>query len=400
MSGPPTVAFVVPRYGEGFSGGVEAQCRRMAMDARAAGWSVTVLTTTAGGLPEGPERFPPGPAELDGISIARFRLDSRRVARFAPCHHRLAISPRSVPAKDRETWAREGVVEPAFYDALAAAARVCDAVVFLPYLPYLFNARALDVEGISERAVVVPCLHDEGAAHAPEVRALLARCALVLFNCEAERDFAVRRLGVVPRASIVLGEHVPDVPSTTVEPPHEAGPGSAPYVLCCGRVEAAKGTPWLARLHARHVRSHPTAPVLALAGSGDAVVGDGVRSHGFVSADALHRLMAGALALVNPSRLESFSLVVMESWLHARPVIVNRRCAVTRSHVERSGGGLLFDDLASYASALDALARDPAWADELGRRGQEYVRARYSHDVVASRMRRAIEGLRHATARP
>ena len=61
------------------------------------------------------------------------------------------------------------------------------------------------------------------------------------------------------------------------------------------------------------------------------------------------------MALVSPSANESFSLVLLEAWVAGVPAVVNGRCAVTREHCERSGGGLWFDGYAQFEAVVDRL---------------------------------------------
>jgi hypothetical protein len=101
-------------------------------------------------------------------------------------------------------------------------------------------------------------------------------------------------------------------------------------------------------------------------------------------------VFAAALALCQPSLHEGFSIVIMESWLQGRPVLVHSDCAVTRSHVERSGGGYAFNDYASFSTALHTLHAEPAHAASLGQRGKAYVLQHYSWDAVIDRLLRGI----------
>ena len=75
---------------------------------------------------------------------------------------------------------------------------------------------------------------------------------------------------------------------------------------------------------------------------------------GFVSAQDKADAYAGALALCQPSLLESFSLVMMEAWLAGTPALVHGRCAVTRDHCLASNGGLFFEDYFEFVEALDS----------------------------------------------
>jgi glycosyltransferase involved in cell wall biosynthesis len=102
---------------------------------------------------------------------------------------------------------------------------------------------------------------------------------------------------------------------------------------------------------------------------------------------------AGALALCQPSVNESFSRVVMESWLNEVPVVVHAACAVTVGHCRRSGGGLWFREFPDFAAAVDLLADDPGLRRRLGAAGRRYVLAECSWDTVCARIVQAVAEL-------
>ena len=95
-------------------------------------------------------------------------------------------------------------------------------------------------------------------------------------------------------------------------------------------------------------------------------------------------------ALCQPSLYESFSIVLMESWLQGRPVLVHADCPVTSEHVATSGGGFTFHDYASFRDMLNYLLDNPTVADEAGQRGRSYVLEHYNWHVV---MERLVQGI-------
>ncbi len=97
------------------------------------------------------------------------------------------------------------------------------------------------------------------------------------------------------------------------------------------------------------------------------------------------------LALVNPSVLESFSIVLMEAWLEGTPAIVASGSEVMREHCEESGGGFVFDSYETYRDAVNQLLDEPEIGRRLGQAGRNYVRGEYSWPAVRRRLQTTIE---------
>jgi glycosyltransferase involved in cell wall biosynthesis len=160
-----------------------------------------------------------------------------------------------------------------------------------------------------------------------------------------------------------------------------------PFLLYAGRKAREKNTPLLLEYFARYRLTHPTRPLkLVLAGSGGVRIpprlSEDIVDLGFVPPQDKADAYAAALALCQPSLLESFSLVMMEAWLSGMPVLVHGRCAVTREHCLASNGGLFFEDYFEFTEALDALAADEPLRQRLAANGRAYVLARYTWDRV------------------
>jgi glycosyltransferase involved in cell wall biosynthesis len=103
-----------------------------------------------------------------------------------------------------------------------------------------------------------------------------------------------------------------------------------------------------------------------------------------------HRLIRHALATCQPSLNESFSIVMMESWLLGTPVLVHAECVVTREHVVQSGGGLYFANQDEFNAVLELMLKDQVLSHSLAAAGFRYVRERYNWDAVIKRFDRAL----------
>ncbi len=89
---------------------------------------------------------------------------------------------------------------------------------------------------------------------------------------------------------------------------------------------------------------------------------------------------------------EAFGLFVFEALAMGVPVVVPRHGAFTEL-VEATGGGVLCepDDVGSLARALEKLLADPQGAREMGMRGREVIRERFTVEHTAQKTVRVFE---------
>ena len=112
---------------------------------------------------------------------------------------------------------------------------------------------------------------------------------------------------------------------------------------------------------------------------------------GFLSDSDRDDALAAAAAYVQPSRFESFSRTIMEAWLAGTLVIANGGSAVVRQHCERSGAGLVYDDVLELEECLAFVASDSDAAAAIARPGRDYVLANYQWPDVLDRIEKALD---------
>jgi len=137
--------------------------------------------------------------------------------------------------------------------------------------------------------------------------------------------------------------------------------------------------------------------LLVLIGGGDIAIPESVKDDvydlGFVSKQDKYNAMAAAELLCQPSHNESFSLVIMESWLCGRPVLVSSQCAVTKDFAKRSNGGLYFKDYFEFEGCVQYILQNPEAAAELGANGGAFVRENFEWDVIVEKYRTFFQKL-------
>lgn len=386
----PPVAFVTPWYGPDIPGGMEAETRRTAEHLAAAGLRVEVLTTCIRDFYAdwGKNAHRPGATVHNGVTVRRFAVRRRKRAAFDAVNARL-MAGRSVTPAEEQTYIREMFACPDLFDYLQ---RRNDDTLLI-FIPYMFATTVMGVPIWPQRAIVIPCLHDEAYARMAVYRRVLPQARALLLHTYAERDLAERLLGPAgAQLRLVVGEGVDGDWSADGAADREGARFrhdynlAGPLVLYVGRREPGKNTPLLLRHWARYVAERQSAATLLLVGPGD--VGPlpaQTRDLGFVPRQTKYDALAAADCFVLPSVNESFSIAIMESWLAGTPVLVNGACAVTKEHVLRSNGGLYFDNYAEFAAALDRLLADRPLAQRLGEQGRRYVRANYRWPTIVER---------------
>jgi glycosyltransferase involved in cell wall biosynthesis len=258
--------------------------------------------------------------------------------------------------------------------------------------PYLFGTTFWSAAAQPSRALLVPCLHDEPEARTAPMRALLGRVRGCLFLSRAEEALA-RTLAPV-RTSRVVGVGVdvaPPLPAERVAEIRAQLGLQRPYVVSVGRVEEGKRADALVDLMAAYRRRHGDLD-LVLAGSGPYRPPGWVKRIGFLDDEAKRAVVAGAVASVSASRMESFSLVLLEAWSEGTPTLSDAACGPMAEHTRDSGGGLVYHGAGSFTAGLQTLLQ-PGARERFGAAGRAYVLDRYSWDAVRDRFRSAVEEL-------
>ena len=289
----------------------------------------------------------------------------------------------------------QGPYVPEIVPWLLSRATEYDVVVFFTFLYYTTWA-GLPVAAALGPTVLHPTAHDEPSLQLNIFRILFRHPAAFACSTEEERSLLGERFGV-RQPSAVIGVGV------DLQPPDDGGRafraayglGDRPYLVFLGRVDPSKGSVELLEFFAAYKNSAPGPLALV-------VIGDPVRplqDHpdvirtGFVSETLKESALSGSLALVQPSYFESFSMVLTETWAHAKPVLVQGHCDVLVGQCRRSGGGIPYRGYAEFGAAVDLLREDPALRRRLGQAGRLHVEERYAWDSVLDRYEELLESV-------
>lgn len=383
------ISFVLPWYGPDLPGGAEAEARRTIQHLQAAGVPVEVLTTCTRDLYADWSRnyHQPGTTQINGTTVHRFPVEPRDRQAFDRVNIRL-MNNLPIGADDERVFLEHMIRAPRLTEFIRQEAR--DRLYV--FMPYMFSTTYAGVLAAPDRAVMIPCLHDESYARLAIYRDMFAAARAQVFHTEAERALA-GRLFPEPAAQVraVLGEGVDTDTRAEADRFRREYGLQGPFVLYAGRREAGKNTPLLLDYWSRYWPGDGRARglKLVLIGPGEvavpAGVGESVIDLGFIPAQDKLDAYAAAELFCLPSINESFSIVLMESWLSGTPALVHGDCAVTREHCLRSNGGLYFTSYPEFAATLNYLLDNRETAAQLGRQGRAYVQANYRWDIIIPR---------------
>jgi glycosyltransferase involved in cell wall biosynthesis len=380
------LAFVVPRYGQHILGGAETFVREMAEALVGAGHAVEVFTTCATDLLKWENDLPAGTSCIGGVTVLRYPIEWMNRKRYLELFNKIVFNqPTSLD--EQFEWLHTAPHSPQLYQAINRRLHDFSLFFFAPYpFPLIHYAAAI----APSHSVIWPCLHDENYAYLAPTQLMLRQARGLMFNTLPEYELAARRLKIDHPHAHIIGFGMKPYQADSHR--FRAATGvTEPFVLYSGRLESSKNVPLLIDYFIRFKSRHPGALKLALLGDGPVKVKHpDVIMLGFKQGRDKLDVYSAASVLCQPSVNESFSIVIMESWLSGVPVLVHCDCDVTYYHVTQSAGGLVFCNYEEFEAALGLLTTNAELNTRMGEAGRQYVSREYGWPAVLARFETAL----------
>jgi len=379
------LAFVTPWYGN-IPGGAESECRRTVENLQKHGIEVEILTTCVKEFLSdwSTDFYEEGIYNLNGVSIHRFSVRKRDTARFDKINYKLMRGLEISPDEEK-TFMREMVNSPGLYSYIAEHGTDYDYFLFIPYM---FGTTYYGSCIYPEKSVIIPCLHDESYAYLNIYKTMFENVKGIIFHASPEKILA-NHLYNLNNMQTVLGEGIDMDFVYNPDRFREKYGIKTDFILYAGRKEAGKNVPLLIDFFARYKKHRKNELKLVLIGSGTIEIPSESRNDiidlGFVPLQDKYDAYAAATFLCQPSLNESFSIVIMESWLCKSPVLVHGNCAVTKDHCIKCNGGLYFNDYYEFEGCLDFYLGNPAIRKIMAENGMSYVIENFSWDKIVEK---------------
>jgi glycosyltransferase involved in cell wall biosynthesis len=387
--------YVVQRYGEDIVGGSEAACRQFAEHLTTIGHDVTVLTSCAKSYVTWEDVYEPGESSLNGVKIQRLPVIGPRTPEtFGPMDQWL-MSGKGAPSMwEHERWARlMGPNMRGLREWLITHAHKFDVAVFMTYL---YTSTTLGLPAIAGRIPTVfqPTAHKEPPLKVGIFDATFRLPDAFLFFTPEEKEVVRARFLLEPEGEVIgIGIDDPQEIQTPQEFRQQYGLKSENYLIYVGRLDPMKGVQQLCDFFVAFKSRNNDDLKLVLAGEAvtDLPSHPDIIVTGFLDEPMKHAAIKGSLALVQSSYFESFSIVLCEAWVQARPALVQGASPVLRGQAMRSGGAIAYEGFAEFEQAVQMLAENPDLATSMGLAGQKYVEQNYKWPVVLDGFERTLK---------
>ena len=384
------IGFVIPWYGEDIPGGAEMELREVATHLQRAGMDVEILTTCVREFSAdwNENYYSAGTAVVEDIAVRRFPVRRRDTAAFDRVNRRL-MEGQHLSLQEEKTFVEEMVNSPQLYEYLKDAS---DDYALYVFIPYMFGTTYYGMQACPEKSVLIPCFHDEAYLYLRLFRQAYSQARGIIYNAMPEMELANKVYDFTTTEQICMGIGMDTNICADADAFRKAYRIQKPFLLYAGRKDAGKNVHTLLRYFAEYKQRHGDSDLqLVLIGGGSieipASVRDDVYDLGFVSRQDKYDAMAAAELLCQPSHNESFSLVIMESWLCGRPVLVHSQCAVTRDFARRANGGLYFRNYFEFEGCVQYILTHPEQARTMGQNGGAFVRENFDWDVIVEKYR-------------
>ena len=384
------IAFVCQRYGTEVNGGSELYCMQTA-DLLAKDYDVTVYTTCALDYVTWKNYYPAGEEMIHGVRVKRYPVDrEREQASFDRISLKVFSDPEHTDRNEAQWIDEQGPVSTAAIQALREEHTQYRVVFFMTYLYYL-SATGLPLQ--FDNAVLIPTLHDEPPVYLRVYDKVFEAAKALLWLTPEEQTFAFRRFPFVKdKQQVLIGAGI-DKPEQSLPDIPEVLRGKR-YLVYAGRIDESKGCGEMFEYFVRLKKEQQSDLKLVLMGKPVMAIPEhpDIIPLGFVSEEMKFAVMKEAFALLLFSHFESLSMVVLESMLMSRPVLVSEKCEVLKGHCIRSGAGLYFSHYYEFLGCIRWLEGHPKEYRIMRKSGVQYVKENYSWDVITQKYRALISG--------
>lgn len=406
------IAFVVVRYGKEINGGAEFHCKMLA-ERLTNKYQVEVLTTCVKNYVTGENEFPEGEEWINGVLVRRFpaspinkeklRINYKRAKRarkwrrFLSHMHLLSLIsyffPRWTYRREYEINVLKGNVfySPSMFSFIKE--RKNEYKVFIPIsldYPQVYYTALY----APEKTVLIPTMHNHNNSFRSILTEVFTKVAYIGFNTTAEENLAKRIFGPKMSCHGIISVGIEVEGATDWETVNTKYCLPEEYLLYVGRVDTNKLHRILDYFIAYKQKYKESKLKLVLVGGifTEPLEHPDIIYTDFVDEHEKTTIIQHAKIVINPSKYESLSLILLEAMSLKKAVLVNGICNVLREHCKKSEYATIpYFYKRSFMYQLHKLDTSDKLRQRMGEKGSKYVKENYNWKLILERLVNAIE---------
>ncbi len=406
------VAFIVNSYGKDINGGVEQHARMLA-ERLVDNYDVEVLTTCVRNFYDGENCLPEGEEWDNKVLIRRFKTEpefpelfeeytkkAKKIRRVRKHLYQLGLLRTIASAfpiwtgmsrKEDQLMKSYAYYSPQLFRYITENKDRYTAFIPINISYPLAYYTSLYVP---EKTILIPTMHYESSSFRAIYTKVFTNVAYVAFNTLSEQRLAKGIFGnkMAPHGIVSVGVEEPAKVTWDITKKKYSLPDR--YLLYVGRIERSKLNK-IPSFYQKYIEKHPESNLkLILVGGGitPPIKPPNIHYTGFVSDEEKVAIIQHATVIVNPSKFESLSLILLEAMKQGKPMLVNGKCDVLKEHCINSDyAAWYYTGKKSFVKKLHQLVESEDLRKQMGEKGKRYVEENYNWPLIMGRLKAIIE---------
>ncbi len=383
------IALVNQRYGLEVNGGSEFYTRLIA-EHLCKSFEVHVLTTKAIDYMTWEDYYIADEEVINGVIIHRFSIDHpRKQDAFNVINARMLTAPEHTEEEEMQWVDQQGPACSRLLRYIEEHQQEYDVFIFVTYLYY---TTVMGLPIVAKKSILIPTAHDEPYIYFDVYKKVFSSPRAFVYLTDEEKDFVNHRFHNEGVLSDTMAVGI-DVPEGVNGKAFQDKIGESEYIIYVGRIDEGKGCHWLFQYFEEYKKRNPGKLKLVLMGKSVIEIPQSkdILNMGFVSEEDKYNGIAGAKALILPSKFESLSISALEALSVGTPVIMNGQCEVLKGHCVKSNAGLYYENYYEFEGCLNYMKSHSDEWHAMSSNGINYVDNYYRWDVIEGKFRQLIE---------
>lgn len=406
------IAFVVVRYGKDINGGAEFHCKMLA-ERLVNNYQVEVLTTCVKNYITGKNEYPEGEEYINKVLVRRFKAEpiNREIKHYFVRRARKSVKLRKLLYKLRllapislfcpvwkykQEWELNEYKSNVFYSPsmLSFIKNHKDEYkAFIPitidYPPVYYTAQYAP-----QKTIIIPTMHYQRAAFRSVLTQVFTKVAYIGFNTQAEEKLAKGIFGpfMASHGIISVGcELASPADWSTTATKYQLPPE---YLLYVGRIDRDK-LQQVFDYFTTYKQIYKESQLKFVLMGGlfcDPYEHPDILYTGFVDEHEKTTIIEHAKIVINPSKFESLSLILLEAMSLKKAMLVNGLCNVLSEHCKKSKhAALAYSNKQEFIKQLHKMDSSEELRIQMGQKGFDYIQKNYKWDLIMERLTNCIE---------